>query len=287
MVNKRIQNILTSKTIVNEIEISVVIPAYNSEQTISQAIDSVVSQTSLGYIKEVIVVDDGSIDSTSQRVNKAIKKYSSKCKIILIQKENGGVSSARNYGIEKASGNWIGFLDSDDMWRASKISKQVSILNNNQNIVALGSGSNKLSPKYGLKVSDNLYKINLKEFLFRSRVSTPTILCKKSVIKEMGGFNTQMHFAEDLNLFMKIAEKYNLYTLSNNLVTIADKPLFGGSGLSSNLKEMHKGCLLNITIASENNYINLLERFCYAQWENIRYFRRILITTINKISGRN
>ncbi len=88
---------------------SIIIPAYNSEKTIRKCLDSVVSQTVRDF--EVIVVNDGSTDGTQEICEWYEATYS--C-IKLLNKSNGGVSSARNAGLDLASGFWITFVDSDD-----------------------------------------------------------------------------------------------------------------------------------------------------------------------------
>ena len=97
-------------------KISVVIPAYNSEETIARAINSVLAQTRPA--DEIIVIDDGSMDKTAQIVG----SYGEK--VILIRQENAGVSVARNKGIEAATGDWIAFLDADDEWLPDKLKLQ-------------------------------------------------------------------------------------------------------------------------------------------------------------------
>lgn len=99
----------------NEIEISVVIPAYNCEKTIKQCINSITNQTIIDCI-EIIVVDDGSTDNTSRILDDESEKNG---KIHVYHKKNEGVSAARNYGIEKSRGAYIGFVDADD-WIAEQ-----------------------------------------------------------------------------------------------------------------------------------------------------------------------
>ena len=94
----------------NKPSISVVIPVYNKEKYIDKCIDSVINQTIKKEDIEIICVNDGSTDGSIDIIN----KYIAKNNIVLINKENGGVSSARNCGIMNASGKYILFLDADD-----------------------------------------------------------------------------------------------------------------------------------------------------------------------------
>ena len=91
-------------------KVSVIIPVYNVENYIEKCLESVINQT-IDEI-EIIVVNDGSTDLSKERINKYLNKY--KDKIKYLEKENGGLSSARNYGMKFATGEYIAFLDGDD-----------------------------------------------------------------------------------------------------------------------------------------------------------------------------
>ena len=93
--------------------ISVVIPAYNAESTIVDCINSVLRQTRVDLVDEILVVDDGSLDNTVKYIRDEIDSNI----VRIISKENGGVSTARNAGIKNAKGKWIALLDSDDVWK--------------------------------------------------------------------------------------------------------------------------------------------------------------------------
>ena len=105
--------------------ISVIIPCYNKESFIAETLDSVLLQTYVKAIKEIIVIDDGSTDGTAS----IVKAKSSVYPIIkYIYQDNGGVSAARNTGIKNAQGDYIAFLDADDLWLPGKIERQYKAL---------------------------------------------------------------------------------------------------------------------------------------------------------------
>lgn len=121
----------------NDILFSVIIPAFNAENSIAECIDSVCNQSRTDLIKEIIVVDDGSCDNT---VNLVLKlKETSLVPIYLTSISNSGPSKARNVGIKKAKGNWIALLDSDDKWVNDKIEIQYNLIIKNKNIKFLGA----------------------------------------------------------------------------------------------------------------------------------------------------
>ena len=98
-----------------EMKVSIIVPVYNTEKYVAKTLDSLVNQTLNSY--EIIVVNDGSTDNSQEIIKEYTKKYPN-----LIQayyKENGGLGSARNYGLQYAKGEYVGFVDSDD-WRSEE-----------------------------------------------------------------------------------------------------------------------------------------------------------------------
>ncbi len=107
--------------------VSVVIPLYNAEKYIEETMQSILNQTYQNI--EIIVVDDGSKDQSPTIVKELQRKHPEKVRYI--HQKNQGVSVARNTGIEHANGEYVAFLDSDDLWHPSKIEKQVQSMHLN------------------------------------------------------------------------------------------------------------------------------------------------------------
>lgn len=101
--------------------VSVIVPCYNVERFVAQALESVRQQTMLSF--EVLVIDDGSTDATRERV---LEVCAADTRFRLITKLNGGVSSARNLGLDAARGRFIAFLDADDYWQPEKLAKHLA-----------------------------------------------------------------------------------------------------------------------------------------------------------------
>lgn len=110
--------------------ISVIVPVYNVEKYIDRCIESIVNQTYRDI--ELILVDDGSTDSSQELCKKWEKKDS---RIKVLHKENGGVETARNYGLDNANGEYIGFIDSDDYINEKMFEVLVNNIENNDIIV--------------------------------------------------------------------------------------------------------------------------------------------------------
>ncbi len=117
--------------------VTVIMPAYNSENTIDEAIESVLRQSFKNF--ELIIVNDYSTDQTLN----LIEKWASKDKRIKYYNniKNSGVSYSRNFAISKALGEWIAFLDSDDIWKSNKLEKQIKVSVENPEAVLIYTSS--------------------------------------------------------------------------------------------------------------------------------------------------
>lgn len=265
----------------NEIKlnkISVVIPMYNSEKTIISALNSIKNQTAVEQILEIIVVNDGSIDNSL----KIVKKYSEDNKNIpirIIDKPNGGVSSARNEGMKVAKGDWVALIDSDDEWLPKKIEIQMKTIQENSNIDFLGGDIDDKGLKILWKKINGLYKTSVKDVCLKMFPQTSAVIFKRSIFEEIGGYDENQSYAEDGNYFLKICANYNYYHLPIQMVYYgAGKPGFGFSGLSANLEKMYEGNVKNIKELKRNSIISsrfyaFLRVFYWA-----KYIRRIAIT---------
>lgn len=265
------------KSIKSNMKISIIIPLYNAKETIKSTIESIITQT---YPKavEIIVVNDGSSDRGEKIVEEMIANNQTNRVIKLINKPNSGVSSARNRGIKEASGEWIALLDSDDIWLPEKLQKQIDEIEKNPEIKFIGTNRNgEVYPFFG-KNKYNLYTINAKEMLLKWWPSTPTVMFKKSVFIEVGGYNEELKGAEDGEFWLRCAQRFDIYVLNEFLVTTGHgKRNFGESGLSANMPKMYEGEILALKGAKQRKQINALEYLGFYLWLTLKYFRRILI----------
>jgi glycosyltransferase involved in cell wall biosynthesis len=134
--------------------ISIIIPAYNAEKYIKEAIDSIVNQTYKNL--EIIVINDGSTDKTEE----TIKPCLSDSRIVYLKQENGGISKARNFGVKNSHGELVAFMDADDISALDRIEKQISFLEENPDYDIAYSGF--------LSFYDNGQPFNLKNTHFYS-----------------------------------------------------------------------------------------------------------------------
>ncbi|MDL2143332.1 glycosyltransferase family A protein [Flavobacterium tructae] len=257
--------------------ISVIIPVYNSEDTIDSCITSVLNQTYDGNI-EIIVINDGSKDRSQEIVEEIIKSNNTKTKIRLINKINGGVSSARNLGLSLSKGNFIALLDSDDLWFKDKLKIQMPYLLDNMNefdFVACNRNNEEISFPY--KVINNTYAtITLKKLLLKVVGQTSTAVFKAKILKNTGFFDENQKYSEDANFWMKISLKNKMIILNQSLViTGGGKPSIGFSGLSANIEGMEEGAQKNIKEMYDLGSINFLEFQLIHFFSKIKYYLRI------------
>lgn len=192
-------------------EVSVVIPAFNRAHTIEAAIGSVLAQTFQNF--EILVVDDGSTDGTADVVA-AIKDE----RIRLIGRgDNKGAGAARNAGAGHSLGRWIAFQDSDDLWLPDKLSLQVERLESHPPVAAVYCGLVVVEPALATEpgraevryvpaggsayVEGNIFDQLLQENI----VGTPTLVVRRELFQELGGFDTGLRALEDWDLALRIA----------------------------------------------------------------------------------
>jgi glycosyltransferase involved in cell wall biosynthesis len=184
--------------------VSIVIPVYNGSNYIQEAIDSALSQTYKNT--EVIVVNDGSNDN--EKTDKIATSYGKK--IRYFKKENGGVATALNLGIEKMRGEYFSWLSHDDVYYPDKIEKQINYLKNinNNNKVILFSNFEFISSKLnnrGIYRFDKKYEGHTFLLLFMNTVNGCTVLVPKSGFKKAGLFNPKNKSTQDYEMWLKLA----------------------------------------------------------------------------------
>lgn len=252
--------------------ISVIIPMYNSENTIATCINSVLNQTYKSEM-EIIVVNDGCLDNSPRIVEQIISNNKSKIEIQLINKSNGGVSSARNTGLALAKGHYIALLDSDDEWLADKLEKQINVFILDTEISFIGGLIDK-----PINVKKEVIEISLSKLIFKNYFQPSTVMFKKKLLDKVGFFDESQKYAEEGNYFMRIARLFKCVLLNKQLVNYGQgKVGFGVSGLSADLKEMEKGELRNLKFAYKQNYISFFTYIIAINFSILKYIRRILI----------
>ena len=190
-----------------KIKFSVVIPVYNASEFLRDTLDSVRSQLYNNY--EVIVINDGSVDDTEE-VLKNYQKENLEFPLNFTTQKNSGVSSARNNAISRANGDYVAFLDQDDWWFPKKLEKIASILNINTGIDVLYHRAISI----GWKKKETIFKsgslktpVLIDLLLNGNRIGISTAVVRLEELKEVKGFSEDLHYIEDYDLWLKLANK--------------------------------------------------------------------------------
>ncbi|MEM0981637.1 MAG: glycosyltransferase [Cyanobacteria bacterium P01_H01_bin.58] len=216
--------------------ISVVMPAYNAEKTIAETVQSVLDQT-LGDF-ELIIVNDGSTDGTLT-VLEELKDD----RIQIHTFPNSGPQKSRNRGIERARGDYIAFLDSDDLWKPAKLADQLEALKASPGAALAYSWTDWIDEhdrvwRRGSHVSingDALKRLLLNDFIGNG--SNPLVLAE--AIKAVGGFDEAILGGQDWEMWLRIASQYPIVAVSK--VQILYRKSSTSRAWSNNVKRQEKG----------------------------------------------
>ena len=218
-------------------KVSIIIPVYNAEKFLSETIESVIAQTYTDW--EIIAVDDGSTD----RSREILRKYEQRLplKIRVITQKNSGVSIARNNAIAIAKGEYIAFLDHDDLWLPDKLEKQVELLDSNKELGLVYSDSYVIGEKGNLTRRKTLFESvkpfrgnAFNELFYDNFIPLLTAIIRKEVLNKVGMFDPKYKIAEEYDLFLKIAEYYPVDFVEQPLAKyrIHDKSVSRNSGVA-------------------------------------------------------
>jgi glycosyltransferase involved in cell wall biosynthesis len=194
---------MADKSAMQEVKVSVIIPTYNAARFVTTAIDSVLAQTFKDF--EILVIDDGSTDNTRE----ILEKYDSP-QIHYLHKKNGGVSSARNYGIENSRGKYIAFLDADDLWLPEKLEKQVALLESNEEIGLCYVATERVNENLQTigYVAANSYDDYCEALLLNLNIVTgscSSAVVRREVVLQTNGFDVQFSTCADWEYWLRLS----------------------------------------------------------------------------------
>jgi glycosyltransferase involved in cell wall biosynthesis len=218
-------------------KVSVLIPAYNAAAYIRQAVDSALAQR--GVEVEVIVIDDGSTDETPQ----LLQQYNGSVRVL--RQQNAGHVKARNNGSRLATGEWLAFLDADDVWQPDKLSKQVARADERTAVVyteRANFGEVERITERQSATQDLLEGDLFEPLLTRGNfVTVSSVIIRKDVYDRLGGFEESLRVCEDWDLWLR-------YTAQGGLIGVVREPLtryrWHGNSMTFNLRRMLEGRLL-------------------------------------------
>jgi glycosyltransferase involved in cell wall biosynthesis len=194
-------------------KIAAIIPTYNRADMVTEALLSVLGQTRPA--DEVIVIDDGSVDKTKNRLSPFLPK------IKYFHQETKGVSAARNLGLKQSHADWLAFLDSDDLWMPEKLEQQANYLQQ--------------FPHYKICYTDEEWRKNQKWMNQKRKhrkfsghiyekclplciISPSSVMIHRSVFEQVGMFDEELPACEDYDLWLRICSRYPVLYLDRRLI---------------------------------------------------------------------
>jgi glycosyltransferase involved in cell wall biosynthesis len=222
--------------------ISIIIPAYNSEKTIKRTVESILNQSFSNF--ELIIINDGSNDSTLDVISSI---YDSRIKVFTYP--NAGANVGRNRGINLAEGEFVSFIDADDIWTQDKLQSQFQALQDNPEATVSYSWTDYINEEDEFVVTGTHITANgdvYEELLltnFLENGSNPLI--RKDALIELGGFDESLSAGQDWEMWLRLATKYKFVAVPKVQILYRLSP----KSQSSNLTRQEKLCLQVLTKA--------------------------------------
>lgn len=255
--------------------VSVILPCYNDEDWLPDTVESVLDQ-SYGQI-ELILVDDGSTDETS----KIAKSYESRGEVKYIRQDNQGPSAARNTGLEAASGEYIAFVDADDIWKPDKLERQVDFLSQSDagfvhtNAWHIDEDGNKIERRHESNpIRWNDRKQFIKDLFLRNPICISSVLVSHSALGDKR-FDEKLLRSNDQDLWLKIAGDAKFGYIEDPLVQYRLRE----SGISNDYRLVFK--------ARKRIAENAIERYPFLEDLRDRKFSSIYLTHGINLSADN
>ena len=243
--------------------ISVVIPVFNGEKTIKETIDSVLKQTFTDF--ELLVINDGSQDLTVEVVEKIQDS-----RIQLYSYPNAGLAASRNRGIDRSTGEYIAFIDADDLWTPDKLEAQFNALKSHPEAAVAYSWTDYIDEysqflgKGGhITVNGNIYPHLLLTDLLENG-SNPLI--RKQAFIEVGNFDESLSAAEDWDMLLRLAIRYHFIAVSSPQVLYR---------ISSNSMSFN-------VLQQERESLKVIERAFNQAPESLQYLKKPSLANLYK-----
>ncbi len=265
------------------VPVSVVIPCYRCALTIVRAVNSVVRQTVKPL--ELILVDDASSDTTTDVLRELQWRHGRNWVRIIALDSNVGAGTARNAGWDAARGEYIAFLDADDIWHPRKLEIQVAIMQQWPDSILSGHRSTKygVSPVRDAEIAaSGVDLVSLGQLLLRNSFITPSAMLRRDIPFR---FRSGQRHMEDHLLWLQIAASGAKVLKLQAVLAFTFKPAYGQSGLSGNLWLMEKAECSNYIIMAKSGSISLLAAITLCIYSILKYCKRVLVVALRRFVG--
>jgi len=231
-----------------EPRVAVVLPVRNGGRYFGEAIDSILNQTYAGF--NLVIVDDGSTDGTRAL---AESRAAQDGRIRLVMQEPAGISAALNRGIAATTAPLIARMDADDVSLPSRLAEQVAFIDRHPSVAVVGTfaqiidsdGAERGTMRLPTQASE------IKALLrFKNQVCHPSVMMKREAIETAGGYDERMLFAEDHELWLRLAQRHDIVNMPEVLLKYRDHPLQGTDRRNRGITTLFSAlCVLNAVLA--------------------------------------
>lgn len=239
---------------------SVVVPARDAESTLGEALSSVEAQSLPAT--EVIVVDDGSVDATAELASSHGAR--------VIHQEPAGPSAARNRGIHESVGEWIAFLDADDVWHPHKLEAQMHAVSTSSDVVAVASDWVRPGAPWPERDGrEALSYVSLADLFVMNRFQTSTVMARAATLRSIGGFRPALDGAEDWDCWLRLSRLGSILKLDWPYVAYRDSP----GGVSKDLWQVYERMweMLSDAVVSPPATMGRSDLEAVLAWHHLRF----------------
>lgn len=215
--------------------VSILMPAYNAAPWIAESIASVQAQTYANW--ELLVVDDGSTDATVEIVRR-IATSDLRVRLFRFPKNTGLAAKARNYGYSRSCGEFVAFLDADDLWLPTKLQRQVEILGKSPDVAAVATWYDVFGDAERAAAWNRMMWRDNSEWITREQIlnntpATPTLMVRRGAFEGLGGMEVRKSLAtgEDREFIVRLVFRHKVARIPEPLVKVRVHPM--GKSLST------------------------------------------------------
>lgn len=203
---------------------SVILPYYNGGKYIRETVDSILAQAYKEF--ELLLIDDGSPNKADAELLDGLVALKNDGRIKYFRKNNGGLSETRNFGIDKSDGEFIAFIDQDDLWDKDKLALQAAVFTRDESvkfictdaeIIGEKSEEMRIGEKWGF--GDGLIIDTFSKLIKGSFVACSTVVFRRSAISDVGYSNRAYVVVPDYEYFLRFSEKMDFYFIARSLLS--------------------------------------------------------------------
>jgi glycosyltransferase involved in cell wall biosynthesis len=267
------------------VPVSVVIPCYGHANVIARAIASVANQSVRPL--EVIVVNDGAGDECGKAISELQRYYGNSWLSVLTLPSNVGAGEARNAGWDRATGDYVAFLDADDAWHPRKLEIQYTYMRTHLGVAV--SGHRHRRQKSGevswdnCDVSGSDLEVSFARLLLANQFITPSAMVRRDLELR---FAVRQRYMEDFRLWLSVAAEGHRIVKLNAELACTFKAIYGDSGLSAELVSMEVGELRTYWAVCINKPLLLPLILALVPYSLIKCVRRYLVSWSRALNGR-